>query len=152
MTPSDVAELREVFLSVPISFSSRIVALSMSVSLIVVVLWLVKRRRLGEQYTPIWVVAASGLVLLNLWPRPLFLMTRVLGAWTHGSTLFYIGLMFLVALCLSYAVRLSTLSLQVKNLTQELSLLRGQVEHQYRLPGERFGTRGFGEVGDTTYR
>ena len=128
MTPSELAELREVFLSVPIPLSSRIVALSVSLFLIIVVLWLVKRRLLGEQYTPIWIVAASGLVFLNIWPKPLFLLTRALGAWTHGSTLFYVGLLFVVALSLSYAVRLSTLTIQVKNLAQELSLLRDQLE------------------------
>ena len=128
MTPSDLAALREVFLSAPIPLSTRILALWISLSLLIVVLWLVKRRLLREQYTPIWVVAASGLMFLNIWPRPLFALTRALGAWTHGSTLFYLGLLFVVVICLSYAVRLSALTLQVKNLAQEISLLRERVE------------------------
>jgi hypothetical protein len=128
MTSSDLAALREIFLSAPIPLSTRIMALWISFSLLVVVLWLVKRRLLREQYTPIWVVAAAGVMILNVWPTPLFAMTRALGAWTHGSTLFYLGLLFVVALCLSYAVRLSALTLQVKNLAQEISLLRAQLE------------------------
>lgn len=128
MTSSDLAALREVFLSAPIPLSTRIAALTISLSLFVVVLWLVKRRLLREQYTPIWVIAASGLMLLNIWPRPLFVLTHALGAWTHGSTLFYLGLLFIVVICLSYAVRLSTLTLQVKNLAQEVALLRVQLE------------------------
>jgi hypothetical protein len=131
MTSSDLAALREVFLSAPIPLSTRILALWISLSLLIVVLWLVKRRLLREQYTPIWVVAASGLMFLNIWPRPLFAMTRALGAWTHGSTLFYLGLLFVVAICLSYAVRLSSLTLQVKNLAQEISLLRARLEEDH---------------------
>jgi len=136
MTPSELAELREFFLSAPIAWSTRIMAFWVSVTLFVVVLWLVKRRLLSEQYTPIWFAAASGLMLLNIWPRPLFVMTRALGAWSHGSTLFYIGLLFLVTLCLSYAVRLSALTVQVKNLAQEISLLRARIEEGHASPNE----------------
>ena len=128
MTSSDLVEMRELFLNTPIPLSTRIMALCISVFLLCVVLWLVKRRLLREQYTPIWIMAASGLFLLNVWPRTLFAMTRAIGAWTHGSTLFYFGLLFLVAICLSYAVRLSSLTLQVKNLAQEVSLLRERSE------------------------
>ena len=67
------------------------------------------------------------IMFLNVWPRPLFSLTRMIGAWTHGSTLFYLGLLFVVAVCLSYAVRLSALTLQVKNLAQEVSLLRERI-------------------------
>ncbi len=128
MRSSDLSEMRELFLNTPIPLSTRVIALWVSLFLLGVVLWLVKRRLLGEQYTPIWIVAASGLLLLNLWPRALFAMTRAVGAWTHGSTLFYLGFLFLVAVCLSYAVRLSSLTLQVKNLAQEVSLLRERIE------------------------
>ena len=128
MSSIELAELREVFLSAPISWNTRITVFSASVAVFVVVLWLVKRRLLREQYTPIWVLAASSLMILNVWPRPLFAMTRAVGAWSHGSTLFYLGLLFIVAICLSYAVRLSALTLQVKNLAQEVSLLRARLE------------------------
>jgi Uncharacterized conserved protein (DUF2304) len=42
------------------------------------------------------------------------------GAWTPSSALFFFGELFLLAICLNYAVRLSGLTLQVKNLAQEL--------------------------------
>ena len=35
---------------------------------------------------------------------------------------------FLVGICLNYAVRLSKLTLDVKNLNQELAILRAEVE------------------------
>ena len=145
MTSRDLAEMRELFLSAPIPLSTRIVALWISLFLLVVVLWLVKRRLLREQDTPIWVIAASGLMFLNVWPRPFFALTRALGAWTHGSTLFYVGLLFVVAICLSYAVRLSTLTLQVKNLAQELSLLRDQIERRSPAVGGASEPRGLGK-------
>ena len=55
-------------------------------------------------------------------------LTRAIGAWTPSSALFFFGQIFLVAICLNYAVRLSQLTLQVKNLSQELAVLRSVVE------------------------
>jgi hypothetical protein len=41
---------------------------------------------------------------------------------------FFLGEVFLVAICLNYAVRLSQSGVQIKNLAQEIALLRAQVE------------------------
>jgi hypothetical protein len=38
------------------------------------------------------------------------------------------GELFLVAICLNYAVRLSKMSGQVKNLAQEIALLKTEIE------------------------
>ena len=57
-----------------------------------------------------------------------------MGAWTPRSTLFFFSQAFLVAICLNYAVRLSGLSLQLKNLSQELALLRERVEREPQAP------------------
>ena len=51
-------------------------------------------------------------------------VSRGKSAWTPSSTLFFFGLVFLLTVCLNYAVRLSGLSLQVKLLAQEVALLR----------------------------
>ena len=144
MSSSDLAAMRELFLNAPIPLSTRIVALSSSVLLLLVVLRLVKRRFLRERYTPIWIVAVSGLLFLNIWPGPLFAMTRALGAWTHGSTLFYLGLLFVVVVCLSYAVQLSSLEFQVKDLAQEVSLLKEQLERRSVARPERWNLEAYG--------
>jgi hypothetical protein len=69
-------------------------------------------------------VVAVGTMVLSLWFDALRLLTRAVGAWTPSSTLFFFGLVFLLTVCLNYAVRLSGLSLQVKLLAQEVALLR----------------------------
>jgi hypothetical protein len=88
------------------------------------VLVLVRRGRLREEYTPIWTVVAVGTMVLSIWFDIVRLLTRAVGAWTPSSTLFFFGLVFLLTVCLNYAVRLSGLSLQVKLLAQEVALLR----------------------------
>jgi hypothetical protein len=129
MTPEQqLAELHELFLTAPASIETRVVAVVVSLALAVSVLWLVKRRTLREEYTPIWLLVAFAICLVSIASPLLQMLTRAIGAWTQSSALFFFGQLFLVAICLNYAVRLSRLTLQVKNLGQELALLRAALE------------------------
>lgn len=123
-----LAELRHLFLSAPESSATRLVAIVFSALLVVVVLWLVRERRLRAEYTPIWMILAVGILMASLDMRLLRLITRTIGAWTPSSTLFFLGEVFLLLICLNYAVRLSRATLQIKNLAQEVALLRARVE------------------------
>ena len=127
-----LAELRELFLAAPESTSTRVLAIFLSLLLVGVVLGLVRRRTLREEYTPIWLGVAGGIALLSLYHPLLEALTRAIGAWTVSSALFFFGQLFLLAICLNYAVRLSRLSLQVKNLSQELAGLRAEQEESKR--------------------
>lgn len=129
MTPEhQLAELRELFLSAPASAETRVLAVTLSLVLVGIVLWLVKRRTLREEYTPIWLLVAFAIALVSIVSPLLQVLTRAIGAWTQSSALFFFGQLFLVAICLNYAVRLSRLTLQLKNLGQELAVLRAEFE------------------------
>jgi hypothetical protein len=129
MSPDErLAELRTLFLEAPESGATRLLAVVLSLVLVSVVLWLVRRRTLREEYTPIWMGVAFGIAALSLFPALLIALTRAVGAWTPSSALFFFGELFLLAICLNYAVRLSGLTLQIKNLAQELAVLRAELE------------------------
>jgi hypothetical protein len=129
MSPDErLAELRTLFLEAPESGATRLLAVVLSLVLVSVVLWLVRRRTLREEYTPIWMGVALGIAALSLFPPLLIALTRAIGAWTPSSALFFFGELFLLAICLNYAVRLSGLTLQIKNLAQELAVLRAELE------------------------
>jgi len=120
--------LRELFLSAPESDAVRVMAVVASVALVVVVLWLVRSRTLREEYTPIYMGTALALLVVSVRFEILRELTRALGAWTTSSTIFFLGEVFLFLICLNYAVRLSQTGLRLKNLAQEVALLREQVE------------------------
>ncbi len=123
-----LAELRELFLAAPESGSTRVIAIALSLALVAVVLALVKRRTLREEYTPIWLAVAVGIACISLFEPLLRALTRAIGAWTPSSAIFFFGQVFLVAICLNYAVRLSRLTVQVKDLGQEVAILRAELE------------------------
>ncbi|MDH3212808.1 MAG: DUF2304 domain-containing protein [Myxococcales bacterium] len=124
----ELIELRELMLTAPGSGATRIVALIVSLVLLAVVLGLVRRRKLREEFTPIWVAVAFGIAIVGVNSDVLRGLARAIGAWTVSSTVFFLGEVFLVAICLNYAVRLSQASVHIKNLAQEVALLRARVD------------------------
>ena len=127
-TTLDAAELREVFLAAAEPNAVRALALTVSLVLVAVVLWLVRRRGLREEYTPIWMGVALALVVVSIRLDWLHVIARAIGAWTLSSVIFFLGEVFLVAVCLNYAVRLSQADVRIKNLAQEIALLRSRMD------------------------
>ena len=123
----ELEHLRELFLQAPESRAAGIIAVALSSILLIYVLYLVRRRRLREEYTPIWVAMAILMTIVSLRLDLLRLVTRWIGAWTPSSTLFFLGQLFLVLICLNYAIRLSRHTTQLKQLAQEAALLRARL-------------------------
>jgi uncharacterized membrane protein YhaH (DUF805 family) len=125
----ELAELRDLLMNAPEQGTTRIVAILGATLLLVTVLWLVRRRAIDAEFTPIWVLVAGGVVVVASSAGLLRTLTRGIGAWTPSSTVFFFGEVFLVALCLHYSVRLSGLNRQVRTLAQEVALLRAHQDH-----------------------
>jgi len=131
-----IEELRELFLSAPEATSTRLLAAVLGVVVVVLILWLVRTRRLREEFTPLWVAGALGLAVVSLSFGVLRLLTTLIGAWTPSATIFFLSVAFLGIVSLAYAVRLSRLVIDVKNLAQEVALLRAQIDESGTAPPE----------------
>ena len=123
-----IDDLRQLFLNVSDASAPGWVGMAASVALAAVVLFLVRRRKLREEYTPIWMAVAGALMLLSFSSDLLRTITIALGAWSYASTMFFLGELFLVVICLNFAVRLSTANSQLKNLGQEVALLHARLD------------------------
>ncbi len=130
--------IRELFINAPESDTTRLLAVVGSVALMAIVLWLVRRRSLREEHTPIWIAIAAGLTLVSVIPGLLQAITKAIGAWTPSSALFFLGEACLVVLCLNFAVRLSRAGVQIKTLGLVLAVLLTLVDV---LPGVAGGGR-----------
>ena len=129
MNPSPLTAdtMRDLALSQPETWTTRIISIAVCLALLGTVLFLVQRGRLREEYSPIWILVSTGMLVVTASLEILRQLTEAIGAWTPSSTLFFFGLLFLLILSLNYAVRLSGMSLQIKLLAQEVALLRQQV-------------------------
>ena len=123
----DAEMIRRLIMEQPEPGVTRGLALIVSAVFLASVLELVRRGKLREEHTPIWVIVGVGILVLSAWFDLVRMITRAVGAWTPSSTLFFFGVLFLLVLSLHYAVRLSALTLNVKLLAQELALLRSRL-------------------------
>jgi hypothetical protein len=101
-------------------------ALAVSVLLLLVILELVRRRKLREEYSWLWLLTGAAILLFSVRYDLLVIMTGLIGAVIPVSTLFFLGLMFLMLISISYSVQISKLNLQVKNLAQKLAIMEAR--------------------------
>jgi hypothetical protein len=96
------------------------------------VLELVRRRRLREEYAWLWLLTSGSMILLVVWFRLLVVITHLVGAVTPLNTLLLFAVLFLFAIAVHYSIIVSRLTTQVKNLAQELALVSARLEEPRR--------------------
>ena len=107
---------------------TQIIAALGAVALALYVLDLVRRRRLSEEYSLLWVIATFTIALLGFCTPLLLWVTDLLGILGAASTVFAAGLTFALAMLLFLTVKMSRLGEQNHALTQELALMRHELE------------------------
>ena len=111
----------------------QLVAIAISVLLLVAVIELVRRRRLVEEYSIIWILGALVLLAASVWRGFLDTAAQFLGIYYPPSlVLMGLVLLFFVAL-LALSVVLSRQQRQIESLTEETAVLGAEIR-DLRLP------------------
>jgi hypothetical protein len=106
----------------------KIFAIIISLTLLIFIIELVRRKKLREEYSWLWLLTGAMILILALWYDLLQGITYLIGAGLPTSTLFFLGLVFLILIAIQFSVKVSELNNQVKNLAQENGLLKNRVE------------------------
>jgi hypothetical protein len=101
----------------------RVITIAGAVAILLLILELVRRRKLKEEYSVLWVMTAVVVLVLALWYDLLDRVTRLIGGSLPSSTLFFFGLVFILILLLHFSVRISSLERRMTALIQELGLM-----------------------------
>jgi hypothetical protein len=120
------------------TFISRAQILSglVAVLLALLVLELVRRRKLSEEYSVLWLVSMVAVAIAAFATPLLRWITHAFGILYEASTVFFFGLVFVVLVLLHLSVKLSRLGRDAHVLAQEVALLRAELE---RGPGAATG-------------
>jgi hypothetical protein len=108
----------------------KIFAIVVSIMIMVIVVELVRRRRLREEYSWLWLLTGAVIILLVIWYDLLVIITHFIGAVAPTTTLFIFGLLFLMLISLHYSIQISKLSYQVKEMGQQLAILKEEMKEQ----------------------
>jgi len=88
---------------------------------------MVRKRRLREEYSVLWLGTSLVMFVLVLRYDWLVALTHLIGAALPTTTLFVGSIVFLVLIAVQFSIKLSKLSDQMKNLAQDNSLLRAEL-------------------------
>jgi len=109
------------------TFPQKIFGILTSLILFAAIIYLVKKGKLREEYSLLWLLTGSILLVLVLWYDLLLFFTKLIGAVLPTTTLFIFGIVFLILLSLHFAIKISNLTDQVKNLSQIVSILDAEL-------------------------
>lgn len=99
-----------------------IAPLLLSLAVGAVVLELVRRRRLREEFSWMWILGAGGALTLSVWPAARELVARTLDTSVDGAVL-TLAVLFLACVALDISTQVSRLANHQKNLAQGLARL-----------------------------
>jgi hypothetical protein len=88
------------------------------------ILELVRKKKLMEKYSLIWIISAAILIILSFWRNLLEWLASLLGVYYAPTALFIVISFCGMGLLIHFSIAISKLSEQNKILAQELALLK----------------------------
>lgn len=128
--------------------TQKIFALVICSLVFVVTVDLVRKRKLREEYSVLWLLTSLIMFILVLRYDWLVALTGFIGAGLPTTTLFIGSIIFLILIAVQFSIKISSLSEQVKNLAQKNALLQSEISeskcvdlHEPRKPSDDFNKR-----------
>ncbi len=106
----------------------QIFALIVSALVFVIVIDMVRKRRLREEYSVLWLLTSVLMFVLVFRYEWLVSLTDLIGAGLPTTTLFLFSIIFLMLLSVQFCIKISQLTDQVKNLSQENALMKREID------------------------
>ena len=106
----------------------KIIAVGIAFGIFVIIIELIRRRKLRVEYSWMWLVTGTSILLLSFNYDFLIYLTKLIGANIPLSTLFFGAIIFLIFLCLQFSIRISSLTDKVNILTQELTIIKETID------------------------
>ncbi len=94
---------------------------------LLVILELLRRRQLREKYALLWLGVSLIIIPLALFPRLLDNVAELLGVASGVSLVLFLGIVFLLLVCVHLSWEVSRLEEETRTIAEELALLRTEV-------------------------
>jgi len=105
-------------------FKMQYIAIIGSVLLLVFILNLIRRKRIKEEYSLLWLLLSVVFLVLSLWREGLDYISKLMGVAYPPAALFLILLMAIFMILIQFSIIISKQAENSKNLTQEHGLLK----------------------------
>lgn len=116
-----------------ISYRLQIIAISIALLFMFFIFRLITRGKLREEYSIIWIVCTALLLLFAIWRNGLDVIAKLLGIY-YAPSLIFLGAIFAIVIFLVHlSVVNSRQHKQIKDLTQEMALLKEKLDSFLKL-------------------
>ena len=105
----------------------QLISIGVSAVLLITVIELVRRARLTEEYSFIWIGCAAALLVLSVWRNLLDLAAAVLGVHYPPAVLLLVLTFFVVIVSLYFSVVVSRHRKDIERLVEEVALLEADI-------------------------
>jgi hypothetical protein len=105
-----------------------ILAVGASAALLLYILEMVRRRKLREEYSILWLFGSVVILVLSIKKDWLEWGSQAAGIFYPPSFLFLVGVLFVVLVLIHFSIAISRLHQMNKKMAQELALLKGSLE------------------------
>ncbi|HEX6500518.1 MAG TPA: DUF2304 domain-containing protein [Micromonosporaceae bacterium] len=99
-------------------------------ALLLVLVNLLRRRQLREKYAVLWIIVGLLIVPLALFPKLLDTVARALGIASGVSLVMFLGILFLLVVCVHLSWEVNRLEEETRTLAEEVALIRAQRRHE----------------------
>jgi len=106
----------------------QILAVAASLGLILAVFELIRRGKLREEYSLLWLLSCLGLLFFSIWRGVFDYLAHQLGIAYSPALLILVVLFFGILLMVHFSIVISRLTGENKRLAQELALLDQRIE------------------------
>lgn len=113
---------------VHLTSQARVLAAVLAVAFMLLILELIRRDKLQERYSVVWLLAGAGMLAGAAFPGLLELVADAMGVRDTNVALFSIVLLLLLGLALNFSVIMSRQSAQITRLAQERAIEKAKAE------------------------
>ena len=100
----------------------------MGIVIVLGIIELVRRRKLNEEYSFLWLIIGVLLLMITFFPQLIYFISGFIGTELPINTLFFTGIIFLMLLGLFFSLKISILSNRVKKLSQKIAILEFELK------------------------
>ncbi|NCD41179.1 MAG: DUF2304 domain-containing protein [Bacteroidia bacterium] len=118
----------------------QIIAILTSIVLLGVILNLIRKKRIKEEYSLLWLFFGIIFLVFSIWQNGLDFVAKILGISYPPAALFIVMLLSLFLILIEYSTIISRLSSSNKNLAQEIALLKLEIEKMKEKSGTNVGS------------
>jgi hypothetical protein len=108
--------------------TTQYIAIAVSISLFLYILYLVRKKKIKEEYSLLWLSSSLVFIIFSIWRHGLEYFAQMMGIAYPPAALFLILMLAIFLILIEFSINISKLAENNKILAQELALLRNELD------------------------